>query len=110
MVIGSFASMTMLVKNSFIDQLRSLYVLDGTGQGIKRTARSLWSRIPQRDAHRDRRIPSAIVGIFFGSAFLIETIFSLEPAWGSSATSGAQARFPDHVRHLVLLYAARAWS
>ncbi len=94
MVIGSFASMTMLVKNSFIDQLRSLYVSTARAKGLSER------RVLYGHVFRNAMLiviagfPSAIVGIFFGSAFLIETIFSLDGLGLLSYEAALKRDFP----------------
>lgn len=78
MVIGSFTAMTMLVKNSFIDQLRSLYVSTARAKGLSER------RVLYGHVFRNAMLiviagfPSAFIGIFFGGGLLIETIFSLD--------------------------------
>jgi microcin C transport system permease protein len=78
MVIGSFASMTMLVKNSFLDQLRLLYVSTARAKGLSER------QVLYGHVFRNAMLiviagfPGAVIGVFFGSSLLIETIFSLD--------------------------------
>jgi len=78
MVIGSFASLTLLTKNSFIDQLRMLYVSTARAKGLSER------QVLYGHVFRNAMLivisgfPGAIIGIFFGGAVLIETIFSLD--------------------------------
>lgn len=78
MVIGSFASMTMLVKNSFLDQINMLYVSTARAKGLSER------QVLYGHVFRNAMLiviagfPGALVGIFFTSAFLIEIIFSLD--------------------------------
>ena len=78
MVIGGFASLTMLVKNSFMDEINKQYVLVARSKGLSQR------RVLYGHVFRNAMLiviagfPSAFVGIFFTSAFLIEIIFSLD--------------------------------
>jgi len=78
MIIGSFTAMTLLVKNSFLDEINKLYVTTARSKGL--TARQVLYGHVFRNALLIviAGFPSAIISIFFGSAFLIETIFSLD--------------------------------
>ena len=78
LVVGSFAIMTMLTKNSFIEELRKQYVLTARAKGL------LQSRVLYRHVFRNAMIPlvtgfpAAFIGAFFTGSILIETIFSLD--------------------------------
>ena len=78
LVIGSFATLTMLTKNSFLDQIRSQYVVTARAKGLTER-RVLYGHI-----FRNGMLiiiagfPGAIVGILFTGALLIEIIFSLD--------------------------------
>ena len=78
LVIGSFATLTMLTKNSFLDQIRSQYVITARAKGLTER-RVLYGHI-----FRNGMLiviagfPGAIVGILFTGALLIEIIFSLD--------------------------------
>ena len=77
-VIGSFAVMTMLTKNTFIEEMRKQYVLVARAKGLSQR-RVLWKHI-----FRNALIPlitgfpAAFVGAFFAGSLLIETLFSLD--------------------------------
>ena len=77
-VIGSFAVMTMLTKNTFIEEMRKQYVLVARAKGLSER-RVLWKHI-----FRNALIPlvtgfpAAFVGAFFAGSLLIETLFSLD--------------------------------
>ena len=76
--IGSFATMTLLTKNSFLDEIRKQYVLTARAKGCTET-QVLYGHI-----FRNAMLiviagfPGAFVGAFLGGALLIETIFSLD--------------------------------
>jgi microcin C transport system permease protein len=78
MVTSSFASLTLLTKNSFLDQLRMLYVSTARAKGLSER------QVLYGHVFRNAMLiviagfPGAIISIFFGSAVLIETIFSLD--------------------------------
>jgi microcin C transport system permease protein len=78
LVIGSFAELTMLTKNTFIEEMRKQYVLVARAKGVSQQ-RVLWKHI-----FRNALIPlvtgfpAAFVGAFFAGSLLIETLFSLD--------------------------------
>ena len=78
LVIGSFATLTMLTKNSFIDQIRSHYVTTARAKGLSER------RVLYGHVFRNGMLiiiagfPGAIIGILFTGALLIEIIFSLD--------------------------------
>ncbi len=78
LVIGSFAGLTMLTKNSFLDQIRNQYVVTARSKGL--TER----RVLYGHVFRNAMLiviagfPSAFIGILFTGALLIESIFSLD--------------------------------
>ena len=85
MVIGNFTATTLLVKNSFLEEINKLYVSTARAKGL--TERQVLYGHVFRNAMLIpiSGFPGALVGIFFGSAFLIEAIdssFSLNPAFG----------------------------
>ncbi|MBM3529410.1 MAG: microcin C ABC transporter permease YejB [Alphaproteobacteria bacterium] len=78
MVLGAFATMTLLTKNSFLDEIRKQYVLTARAKGC--TARQTLYGHVFRNAMLIviAGFPGAFVGAFFSGALLIETIFSLD--------------------------------
>ncbi len=78
LVVGSLAVMTMLTKNSFIEELRKQYVLTARAKGLSER------RVLYRHVFRNAMIPlvtgfpAAFIGAFFAGSILIETIFSLD--------------------------------
>ena len=77
-VIGSFAVMTMLTKNTFIEEMRKQYVLVARAKGLSQR------RVLYKHVFRNALIPiitgfpAAFVGAFFAGSLLIETLFSLD--------------------------------
>ncbi|MCK0753410.1 microcin C ABC transporter permease YejB [Chromohalobacter japonicus] len=76
--IGSFATLTMLTKNSFLDEIHKQYVLTARAKGAGE-GRVLYGHV-FRNAMLIiiAGLPSALVGIFFTGSLLIEVIFSLD--------------------------------
>lgn len=78
MVVGGFASLTLLTKNSFLEEIRKNYVMTARAKG-----QAEW-RILFYHIFRNAMLivisgfPAALVHIFFTSALLIEIIFSLD--------------------------------
>ncbi len=75
--IGSFATLTMLMKNSLIDQLRQDYVTTARAKGLSERV------VIGRHALRNAILPIANgvgqwIGLFFAGSLLIETIFGLQ--------------------------------
>lgn len=78
MVISGFASLTMLTKNSFLDQINQQYVLTARAKGLT-PGQVLYGHI-FRNAMLIviAGIPHAFISILFTSSLLIEVIFSLD--------------------------------
>jgi microcin C transport system permease protein len=78
MVIGGFASLTFLTKNSFLDQINQQYVLTAKAKGLSE------NRVLYGHVFRNAMLiviagfPSAFIGILFTNSLLIEIIFSLD--------------------------------
>jgi len=76
--IGGFAVITMLTKNTFVEEIRKQYVLVARAKGL--AAR----RVLYKHVFRNALIPivtgfpAAFVGAFFAGSLLIETLFSLD--------------------------------
>lgn len=78
MVVGAFATTTLLTKNSFLDEIRKQYVMTARAKGL--TERSVLYRHVFRNAMLIiiAGFPGAFIGAFFTGSLLIETIFSLD--------------------------------
>ncbi|MCG1018202.1 MULTISPECIES: microcin C ABC transporter permease YejB [Burkholderiaceae] len=77
-VVGSFAVVTMLTKNAFLDQIRRQYVLTARAKGLPER-RVLFTHV-LRNAMLPLVVgfPAAFIGAFFTGSLLIETLFSLD--------------------------------
>ena len=78
LTVGSFASLTMLTKNSFLDEINKQYVLTARAKGLSER-QVLYGHV-FRNAMLlvISGIPGALLAILFTSSFLIEIIFSLD--------------------------------
>ncbi|WP_282605877.1 microcin C ABC transporter permease YejB [Pelagibius sp. Alg239-R121] len=78
MVIGGFASLTMLTKNSFLDQINLQYVTTARAKGLSE------KQVLYGHVFRNAMLiviaafPSAFIGILFTGSLFIEIIFSLD--------------------------------
>src|SRR5256712_1993831 len=78
LVIGGFAGLTMLTKNSFLEEIGKQYVVTARAKGLTKR------RVLYGHVFRNAMLivvagfPAAFVGILFTGALLIEVIFSLD--------------------------------
>ncbi len=78
MTVGGFATLTMLTKNSFLDQVHQQYVITARAKGLSER------RVMYRHVFRNAMLiviagfPGAFVGVLFTGSLLIEIIFSLD--------------------------------
>ena len=76
--IGGFATLTMLTKNSFLDEINKQYVTTARAKGINE------HQVLYGHVFRNAMLiiisgfPAAFIGIFFTGSLLIEVIFSLD--------------------------------
>ncbi|MBL3560693.1 microcin C ABC transporter permease YejB [Rhodovulum sulfidophilum] len=76
--ISSFATLTLLTKNSFLDEIKKQYVVTAKAKGLSE-ARVLYGHV-----FRNAMLiviagfPGMFIGVFFGASIIIETIFSLD--------------------------------
>jgi len=78
MALGAFATMTLLTKNSFLDEIRKQYVITARMKGLSER------RVLYGHVFRNAMLiiiagfPGAFIHAFFSGSLLIETIFSLD--------------------------------
>lgn len=78
LVAGGFASLTILTKNCFLEEIRKQYVVTARAKGAGET------RVLYGHVFRNAMLlivagfPAAFIGILFSSALLVEIIFSLD--------------------------------
>ena len=76
--IGAFATLTLLTKNSFLDEIKKQYVMTARAKGLSE------NRVLYGHVFRNAMLiviagfPSVFIGIFFSGSLIIETIFSLD--------------------------------
>jgi len=76
--ISSFATLTLLTKNSFLDEIKKQYVITAKAKGLSE-ARVLYGHV-----FRNAMLiviagfPAVFVSVFFTGSIIIETIFSLD--------------------------------
>jgi len=77
-VLGGFATLTMLTKNSFIEEIGKQFVLTARSKGLSER------RVLYGHVFRNAMLlviagfPQAFIGLFFTGSLLIEVIFSLD--------------------------------
>lgn len=78
LVIGNFATLTLLTKNSFLDEINKQYVITARAKGLSK------NRVLYGHVFRNAMLiiiagfPAAFIGLFFTGSLLIEVIFSLD--------------------------------
>ena len=76
--IGGFATLTLLTKNSFLDEIKKLYVVTAKAKGLNER------QVLYGHVFRNAMLiviagfPSLFISVFFGGSLIIETIFSLD--------------------------------
>ncbi len=76
--ISSFATLTLLTKNSFLDEIKKQYVMTARAKGLPE------SRVLYGHVFRNAMLivisgfPALFIGVFFGGSLIIETLFSLD--------------------------------
>ena len=76
--ISAFATLTLLTKNSFLDEIKKHYVMTARAKGL--TERGVLYGHVFRNAMLIviAGFPAVFVSVFFGGSLIIETIFSLD--------------------------------
>ncbi|MDR0638314.1 MAG: microcin C ABC transporter permease YejB [Spirochaetaceae bacterium] len=77
MVIGGFASLTMLTKNSFLDEIHKQYVFTARAKGLAEKSILLGHVFRNAMLIVIAGFPAAFIAMFFSGSVLIEVIFSL---------------------------------
>lgn len=92
--ISSFATLTLLTKNSFLDEINKQYVMTARAKGL--TER----RVLYGHVFRNAMLiviagfPALFLGVFFGASILIETIFSLDGLGRLGFEAAVQRDYP----------------
>lgn len=78
LTVGGFATLTMLTKNSFLEEISKQFVLTARAKGLSEV------RVLYGHVFRNAMLiviagfPAAFIGLFFTGSLLIEVIFSLD--------------------------------
>ena len=76
--ISGFATLTLLTKNSFLDEIKKQYVITAKSKGLSQR------RVMYGHVFRNAMLiviagfPAVFIGVFFGGSLIIETLFSLD--------------------------------
>jgi microcin C transport system permease protein len=76
--ISAFATLTLLTKNSFLDEIKKQYVITARAKGLSER------RVLYGHVFRNGMLivisgfPALFIGVFFGGSLIIETLFSLD--------------------------------
>jgi len=93
-LISSFAVLTLLTKNSFLDEIKKQYVLTARAKGLSE------SRVLYGHVFRNAMLiviagfPGLFLSVFFGSSLLIEVIFSLDGLGQLGFRSAVERDYP----------------
>ena len=92
--ISGFATLTLLTKNSFLDEINKQYVMTARAKGL--TER----RVLYGHVFRNAMLiiiagfPAMFLGMLFGASILIETIFSLDGLGRLGFEAAVQRDYP----------------
>lgn len=92
--ISGFATLTLLTKNSFLDEIKKQYVVTARAKGLPER------RVLYGHVFRNAMLiviagfPSVFIGVFFGSSLIIETIFSLDGLGRMGFEAALQRDYP----------------
>ena len=93
-LISSFATLTLLTKNSFLDEIKKQYVMTARAKGLSE------GRVLYGHVFRNAMLiviagfPGLFLGVFFGSSLLIEVIFSLDGLGQLGFRSAVERDYP----------------
>jgi microcin C transport system permease protein len=76
--ISSFATLTLLTKNSFLDEIKKQYVMTARAKGLSEGAVLYGHVFRNAMLIVIAGFPAVFVSVFFGGSLIIETIFSLD--------------------------------
>lgn len=94
LVIGGFATLTILTKNSFLNEITRQYVVTARAKGLSER-RVLYGHV-FRNAMLlvISGIPQAFISVFFAGSLLIEVIFSLDGLGRMSYEAAVSRDYP----------------
>lgn len=92
--ISSFATLTLLTKNSFLDEIKKQYVMTARAKGLPER------RVLYGHVFRNAMLiviagfPALFISVFFGGSLIIETIFSLDGLGQLGYRSAVERDYP----------------
>ncbi|MFT4150211.1 MAG: microcin C ABC transporter permease YejB [Paracoccaceae bacterium] len=92
--ISGFATLTLLTKNSFLDEIKKQYVMTARAKGLSE------HRVLYGHVFRNAMLiviasfPAVFVSVFFGGSVIIETIFSLDGLGRLGLEAALQRDYP----------------
>ena len=92
--IASFATLTLLTKNSFLDEVKKQYVMTARAKGLPER------RVLYGHVFRNAMLiviagfPALFISVFFGGSLIIETIFSLDGLGQLGYRSAVERDYP----------------
>jgi len=92
--ISAFATLTLLTKNSFLDEIKKQYVITAKAKGLSE------SSVLYGHVFRNAMLiviagfPAAFLSVFFGASIIIETIFSLDGLGRLGFEAAVQRDYP----------------
>jgi microcin C transport system permease protein len=92
--ISSFATLTLLTKNSFLDEIKKQYVMTARAKGLTET------RVLYGHVFRNAMLiviagfPALFVSVFFGGSLIIETMFTLDGLGQLGYRAAVERDFP----------------
>jgi microcin C transport system permease protein len=92
--ISSFATLTLLTKNSFLEEIKKQYVMTARAKGLSE------GRVLYGHVFRNAMLiviagfPALFVSVFFGGSLIIETIFSLDGLGQLGFRSAVERDYP----------------
>ncbi len=76
--IAAFATLTLLTKNSFLEEIKKQYVMTAKAKGLTETSVLYGHVFRNAMLIVIAGFPAVFVSVFFGGSLIIETIFSLD--------------------------------
>jgi microcin C transport system permease protein len=92
--IGAFATMTLLTKNSFLDEIKKQYVMTARAKGLSERAVFYGHVFRNAMLIIIAGFPAVFISVFFGGSLIIETIFSLDGLGRLAYESAIQRDYP----------------
>ncbi len=77
-LLSSFTTLTLLTKNSFLDEVRKQYVITARAKGLSERAVLYGHVFRNAMLIVISGFPALLIGVFFGSSLFIERVFSLD--------------------------------